>query len=144
MQAVAVWRQFPTEIESALLDRGLEIADWHQGIRDEHGRLKLSSRRLVGWVKTHMDIVAAEHSALNGDWALDRHLMARLVNVSDSLLEAYYMSHSTEDKPSTYKAFMWLSPAQQREADRKEREEEQQREEDDALLYADMMGKGVS
>jgi hypothetical protein len=144
MEAVSVWRQFPTEIESALLDSGIDIADWHQSTRDEQGRLKLSSRRLVGWVKTHMDVVAAKNSALNGDWALDRHLMARLVNLSDKLLEAYYMTHSTEEDPSTYEAFIFRSPAQQREADRKEREEELQREEDDQHFYADMIGNGVS
>lgn len=45
--AVQVWKRWPTEIEVDLLSRGLDIADWHQGIRDQHGRMKLSSRRLL-------------------------------------------------------------------------------------------------
>lgn len=37
--AVVVWRQHPTEIEDLLLDKGLDIKDWHAG--------QMSSRRLL-------------------------------------------------------------------------------------------------
>lgn len=45
--AIDLWRNNAKAIDAYLLDRGLDIGDWHRGTLNEHGTPKLSSRRLI-------------------------------------------------------------------------------------------------
>lgn len=72
-------KDYSTEIESDLLDKGLEIGDWYQQTRDEHGRLKLSSRRLLDVVLPNLPELSAFNTALrDGDWPEQTQILAKI------------------------------------------------------------------
>lgn len=65
-------RRYPTEIESDLsrYHPNVDFGDWHTGARDQRGRLKLSSRKLLAYLE-HLPDTGAFKMALadrGGDW----------------------------------------------------------------------------
>lgn len=67
-------RNFPCQIETDLLMRGIDVFDWHQG--------RMSSRRLLLLIDV---LIADEDSMLSierrdGDWSESQYLAARQVN----------------------------------------------------------------
>lgn len=75
LHALEIWRRWPEEIEADLdaSPAPFSIADWLQGTRDAHGRLKLSSRKLLVFLKHSSDDSEFKTYALrDGDWSIDR------------------------------------------------------------------------
>lgn len=73
IDAVALWCRWPNEIEADLRFRGVRIADWHQGTRDERGALVLSSRQLLNLVQrlpesSEFKTNAPHPFGRDGDW----------------------------------------------------------------------------
>ncbi|MEC4836882.1 hypothetical protein R2362_20315 [Mycobacteroides chelonae] len=75
LDAVALWCRYPAEIEADFehFYPRLDLGWWHRGDRDEHGCLKLSSRKFLNLIhrlpersefKTH----AAPPFGRDGDW----------------------------------------------------------------------------
>ena len=104
-------RQHPTEIESDLLARGLDIADWHRGTTTEGGWLKLSSRRLLAL----LDVLSADdHSAFatamrDGDWPDETKMIASLHNSTVMFHEGQKAEEYREP------VVQYLSPVERRE-----------------------------
>ena len=67
-------RFFPEEIENDLLDRGLNIFDWWNRSRDANGRLKLSSRRLISYVRGLPDDSRFKTATRSGDFTTESPL----------------------------------------------------------------------
>jgi hypothetical protein len=114
LDAVALWARHPDEIEADLAGHyNINIADWHQGSRDECGALRLSSRRMLNLVhslpeSSRFKACAPEPFGRDGDWTL----MQRVAVDTNELLAKYVASHFG-GKYSTF-----LSPKQQRERHR--------------------------
>lgn len=121
---------YPTEIESDLLDKGLDIADWYQQTRDEHGRLKLSSRRLVDGIIPHLGELSAFNTALReGDWPELTQMVAKIheeiagVNAAKREEREFTVFVSPKERVARYIA------AQEEALDRRDDEE---------MFYSDM------
>jgi hypothetical protein len=105
--ALWIWRQYPTEIEADLLERGTDIADWHQGTRHPRGWLVLSSRRLLVLL-AHLPERSAFKTALrDGDWPIDTQIAAE----THKELAEFHAGHRPEGERE-YSAF--ISPVQNR------------------------------
>jgi hypothetical protein len=123
-------KDYPSEIESDLLDKGLDVGDWYQQTRDEHGRLKLSSRRLLDVVLPNL----GEHSAFvtalrDGDWP-DWQQMLKEIH------KEIAGDNASKRGEGEFSAF--LSPRERVQHYRESQEEAQARESDDETFYADM------
>lgn len=70
---------FPGEIESDLLLRGIDIHDWFTQAKDRHGRLKLSSRRLLTLLEFLPDKSAFKTSARE-DWSDEEYVQVGILN----------------------------------------------------------------
>lgn len=55
-----MWRQYPTEIEAELADRGYDILDWHRG--------RMSSRRLLVLLKHARETGPYMQALRDGGW----------------------------------------------------------------------------
>jgi hypothetical protein len=101
--ALEIWRRWPTEIEVDLLDRNLDIADWLQGTRDEHGRLKLSSRRLlVVLEKCKETSEYAKWALRNGDLTFEQDVARKSHNLLGKLTASYLSAHGVEGDAALY------------------------------------------
>lgn len=123
-------RDYPTQIESDLLDKGLEIGDWYQQTRDEHGRLKLSSRRLLDAVIPNLGERSAFNTALReGDWPEDTQILAKIH-------EEIAGDNASKRGERSFTTF--VSVKERRERYISEHEESLSRQDDDELFYSDM------
>lgn len=105
-EAVEIWRRWPSEIEVDLLNlpAPVDIADWLQGTRDEHGRLKLSSRRLLLILEKGLpDTSQFKTWALRGgDWTPDQDVAGRTHNLVGKHMASYLSAHGVEGMEATY------------------------------------------
>lgn len=123
-------RDHPTEIESDLLDKGLDVADWYQQTRDEQGRLKLSSRRLLDVILPNLGEQSAFVTALrDGDWP---DLLQMVKEIHKEIAGA------NAGKRGESEFTIFVSPKERVRRYREEQEEAAAREEDDATFYEDM------
>lgn len=76
-QAILEWRLQPAEIDAGLIADGINILDWHDATRDEHGRLKLSSRRLLGLIERLWNTEPYRRSTSASGWSELEELTAR-------------------------------------------------------------------
>lgn len=107
--ALEIWRRWPTEIEFDLLNlpSPVDIADWLQGTRDEHGRLKLSSRRLLLILEKLPDTSEFKTWALRkGDWTRDEEIAAKTHNEVAKLVSAYLQAHGVEGDDVLFYPFL--------------------------------------
>lgn len=113
---MALWSRYPGEIEADLRFRGVRIADWHQGTRDERGALVLSSRQLLNLVrrlpeesefKTH----AAPPFGRDGDWPELKTMIAALHNETAANRASKYAGTQYE-----YSYRVFHTPLERREA----------------------------
>lgn len=88
-------RFFPEEIESDFLQIGIDIHDWWNRTRDKHGRLKLSSRRLmvllVGLRET-----SQFKTMYRDDWDDGKYLLASILNEIRIMRADNVAIHSSE------------------------------------------------
>jgi len=70
---------FPEEIESDLVVRGIEIADWWNRNRGDAGHLKLSSRRLLIVLRNLPDDSSFKN-AMREDWSEDKYIQVGILN----------------------------------------------------------------
>lgn len=131
LTAALIWAAHPTEIETDLLDRGIDIFDWHQGTRDSRGRMKLSSRRLLALL-THSRPDAAYR--LRGDWAEDTYILAAVYNELARLRVGYHIVHGGE----SYDPVVLRSPEQQRLLEETEAAAEEFRDDAEEQFYTQM------
>lgn len=130
-----LWKPYAGQIESDLLGLGLNIADWHQDTRDEHGRPVLSSRRLMV-VLEHLPEESAVKAALRGG----RQSRAQRVH-EETLNEALRLRASYEAVASqgevTWDAseFAWRDPQDEVEIAKRRAEEEAEREHSQQELF---------
>lgn len=125
-----VLRDYPTQIESDLLDKGLDIGDWYQQTRDEHGRLKLSSRRLLDVVLPHLPEVSAFNDALReGDWPEQTQILAKIH-------EEIAGDNASKREQKEFTAF--LSPKERLARYVAEQEESLACQDDEEMFYSDM------
>lgn len=75
-QAILEWRPHPEEIEAGLLADGVDILDWHHGTK-EHGRLKLSSRRLIVLIRRLNNTATYRRATSGSGWSELEELVAR-------------------------------------------------------------------
>lgn len=123
-------RDYPTQIESDLLDKGLEIGDWYQQTRDEHGREKLSSRRLLDAVIPNLGERSAFNTALrDGDWPEDTQILAKIH-------EEIAGDNASKRGERSFTTF--VSVKERRDRYISEHEESLARQDDDELFYSDM------
>jgi hypothetical protein len=92
---LGIIRFFPEEIESDLLQIGINIHDWWNRTRDENGCLKLSSRRLlvllVGLRET-----GQFKTMYRDDWDDSKYLIASILNEIRILRADNVAIHSSE------------------------------------------------
>lgn len=125
-----VLRDHPTEIESDLLDKGLEIGDWYQQTRDDQGRLKLSSRRLLDVVLPNLPEMSAFNAALREwDWPEPTQILAKIH-------EEIAGTNAGKRGESEFTAF--VSPKERLARYIEEHEESLARQDDDEMFYSDM------
>lgn len=125
-----VLRDYPTEIESDLLDKGLEIGDWYQQTRDEHGRLKLSSRRLLDVVVANLPECSAFNTALReGDWPESTQILAKIHEE---------IAGDNASKREEREFMVFVSPKERLARYIEEHEESLARQDDDEMFYSDM------
>jgi hypothetical protein len=124
-----VLRDYPTQIESDLLDKGLEIGDWYQQTRDEHGRLKLSSRRLLEVLDNLPERGAFNTALREGSWPEETQILAKIHEViaGDS---------AAKRGESSFTAF--VDPKERVARYLAEHEESLARQDDDEMFYSDM------
>lgn len=114
--AIEIWKYWAGAIEAHLAFRGINIADWHQGTRDAHGRLVLSSRRLL---------VLCEHiPEVGGRWPLEVRVLKEIHKEVALHRASLYVGGRNEYIPK-----LFLDPAEAREIADKARDEEQQLQE---------------
>lgn len=105
----SVWmRNFPCEIETDLLLRGIDVFDWHQG--------RMSSRRLLLLISV---LLADEDSMLakerrDGDWSESQYIAARAANEIMLLRADQAALHAGKRMDIT----LLQSPAQREEDDK--------------------------
>jgi hypothetical protein len=125
-----VLRDYPTEVESDLLDKGLEIGDWYQQTRDDHGRLKLSSRRLLDVVLPNLPEVSAFNDALReGDWPESTQILAKIHEE---------IAGDNASKREEREFMVFLSPKDRLARYIEEHEESLARQDDEEMFYSDM------
>lgn len=121
--AIRVWKRHAGAIEAHLCFRGLNIADWHQGTRDQHGRAVLSSRRLL---------VICEHiPEIGGRWPVDL-LVAKETHKEVALHRAALYVGG----PNEYVPQLFVDPAEAREIAARAEAEEQQTQDATEQMYA--------
>ncbi|GAS92691.1 hypothetical protein [Mycolicibacterium brisbanense] len=109
LAALAIVRHFPGQIESDLLDKNLDIADWHQGTRDEHGRLKLSSRRLLEVLEfLKPDTAFKTWAERHGDWSTERKMQQTIANEISRLRSTIQARYGG----TPYEPMLWISPSE--------------------------------
>lgn len=107
--ALVLVRHFPGQIESDLLDKNLEIADWHQGTRDEHGRLKLSSRRLLEVLEyLRPESAFKTWAERHGDWSTEEKMRQTVANELSRLRSTIQARFGG----SPYEPMLWISPGE--------------------------------
>lgn len=126
-------------MEADLLGLGLNIADWHQDRRDEHGRPLLSSRRLMVMLEHALDDESAFRT-----WTRDGR-QSRATRVREETLnEALRLRSSYETVASHGEVswdandFTWLDPIEHAERIKRQAEEEAERQRADEDFYSDM------
>ncbi len=120
--AVEVWKRNASAIEAHLSFRGVDIADWHQGTRDDKGRLVLSSRRLL---------VLCEHiPELGGRWPKALRIAKEIHKEVSLHRAALYVGG-----PNEYVPELFLDPEEAMESAEKAEQEEQFLEEATDELY---------
>lgn len=60
-----------------MLADGIDILDWHDAVRDDHGRLKLSSRRLIGLIQRLWNTEPFARTTSATGWTESEALAAR-------------------------------------------------------------------
>lgn len=121
--AIDLWRRHAKAIEAHLAFRGLNIADWHQGTRDDRGRLILSSRRLL---------VLCEHiPEVGGRWPISLR-MAKETHKEIALHRAALYVGG----PHEYTPVLFLDPAEAREMVDDQRDDSEQMEQAAGQMYA--------
>lgn len=114
--AIHRWRQYPTEIEKDLLAIGLDILDWHRGTRNEHGILKLSSRRLLVLID-HPDDDSALVKSMTDGWPETTKILAEIHREIALYRASKYVKTKHEYQPMTF-----LSPIERVERHTQARE----------------------
>ena len=123
-------RDYPTEIESDLLDKGLDIGDWYQQTRDEHGRLKLSSRRLLDVVLPNLPEPSAFNAALREwDWPEQTQILAKIHEE---------IAGDNASKRGEREFTTFVSPKERLARYVEEHEESLARQDDEEMFYSDM------
>lgn len=118
--AISVWRQFAGPIESDLLCRGIDIADWHTGV--------MSSRRLL-IVLEHLPDESAFKTALRGGrMSRAQRVPEEQLNEQMRLRASYEFVASQGQVEWDASEYVWLDPVDAAERDRKKAEEEAERE----------------
>jgi hypothetical protein len=134
--AIAIWRQWPTEIEADLLPKA-DIHDWHAGTQDARGWLRLSSRRLLALLEFLPETSAFKTAAeRDGGWTVHQLIASETHNELARLRASYYAIHGGED--AVYEPHQFVDPLIARWREQHDEAEEQEREEDDEDFYADM------
>jgi hypothetical protein len=133
--AIAIWRQWPTEIEADLLPKA-DIHDWHRGTRDAFGGLKLSSRRLLVVLEHGLPEDGAFKTAAerDGGYTDAQMIAAETHNEIARLRASYYAVHGGKD--AVYEPHLFVDPVIARW--REENDEEQECKEDNEDFYAEM------
>ena len=120
-------KRWPKQIESDLrFDRSI-LRDWHRGTRDEHGRLKVSSRELLVLIEYLPDYGAFKMAlqGREGDWPEETQILAGI----HEELSMYHASKCGQDMAKTF-----LSPKARMELMLQQAEEEQDVEDADAAI----------
>jgi hypothetical protein len=134
--AVAIWRQWPTEIESDLLPKA-DIHDWHRGTRDEYGVLKLSSRRLLVLLEFLPEESAFKTAAeRDGGWTLHQLIASETHNELARLRASYHAVHGGEE--AVYEPHEFLDPSIDRLREKAAQSEDQEFEEATHELHAEL------
>jgi hypothetical protein len=120
---VLVWRQYPTEIEAELADRGHDIMDWHAG--------RMSSRRLLVLLKHPRTDGPYETALRDGGFTTLEKMIAELHKEFALYRASHYVDTDNEYTP---KVFLDQREAKKLLADQEAEEREQERSEED--LYA--------
>lgn len=112
-------------IEAELSFRGIDIADWHQGTVDSHGRPKLSSRRLM---------VLCEHiPEIGGRWPRSLQLLKEVHTEVALNRAAKYVGG-----PNEYVPQLFLDPAEARKLMDKKQETDDFIEDSTEELFDDL------
>jgi hypothetical protein len=106
--ALEIWRRWPNEIEFDLLNlpAPVDIADWLQGTRDVHGRMVLSSRRLLLILNHLPDSSRFKTEALrDGDWTHDQEVAAATHFEAAKLRASFVASNGGDGEDAQYVPF---------------------------------------
>ncbi|OBB15113.1 hypothetical protein A5761_15000 [Mycolicibacterium setense] len=127
-----MWSCYPDEIEADFEREypGTNIGWWHRGDRDEHGCLKLSSRKFLNLIyrlseASEFKTYAVPPFGRDGDWPEALQIAAATHNEI-----AAYRASKYVDTPHEYRYTEFVSPP-----DRRARAEEAAADEDD-IEYA--------
>jgi hypothetical protein len=135
-EAIDRWVLYATEIEADLLP-GINIHDWHRGTLDEHGALKLSSRRLLILLAKKLPENGAYKTALRGGYISTAELVPQeTYNEIARLRAAYYRVTGGEE--SVYEPFQFVEPVARLQQAIDEAVEDEEAEGDTEQMYDDM------
>jgi hypothetical protein len=126
---------YSSEIEADLLP-GIDIHDWQRGTTDEHGGLKLSSRRLLILLK-YLPESGAYKTALRGGYISEGELVPReIYNELARLRASYYAVNGGED--SVYEPFQFVEPVARIQQVIDEAAEDEEHQEVTETMFDDM------
>jgi hypothetical protein len=90
-----VWRQEPTAIEAELIDRGLDILDWHTG--------RMSSRRLLALLEHPKSADSPYARAMrDGEWPEWMEMLKELHKELALYRASWYVGKKGEYKPKVF------------------------------------------
>lgn len=136
---VEFWKRYAGHIESDLLALGLNIADWHQDTRDEHGRPVLSSRRLMV-VLQHLadDSAFKTHAVRRGRQTRSQRVHEETLNELLRLRSSYEAVASQGKVAWNPADFAWTDPVDELEVARRRAEEAEEREHAEEDIFTDL------
>lgn len=122
-----MWLRWPTEIEIDLLDRGYDIAHWHQlTINPETGTPRLSSRRLLTLLEFGPEDGPFKTAAERGGrWSSWKQMLAEIANEGYRFRSSYHAVNSTPENDARFDPtkFEFLDPIDQEIRAKREAEE---------------------
>ncbi|WP_234803481.1 hypothetical protein [Mycobacteroides abscessus] len=106
LDAIAIWCRYPDEIEADFEHTypRLDLGWWHRGDRNEHGCMKLSSRKFLNLIYRLPELSefktnAAPPFGRNGDWPELTQITAKMHNEIAKYVASRF---STEEHPCEY------------------------------------------
>lgn len=125
--AIAIWRQYPTEIEADLADRGHDIMDWHRGA--------MSSRRLLILLRHAPEIGPYKTALRDGDWPTELQMLKEIHKELALSRASNYAGTDYEYEPKIF-----VSPAEAAEQAAEEQAETLFREREFGGLISQLFG----